>query len=161
VHYRINKPFLNLQHSCLEKLGLSLMHISDSLEPPETCRYCRDLKPGYTPEIPFDEWAPGICISPCQTCRVVVQGIEDLYPGFLKGEFDGQTAGPRPGEDVWLSVDERCRVVVGISKNGMGHRVVDIQFYYSLADRGEHAVGCKFRCSCSSQRLETSKHSFS
>jgi hypothetical protein len=43
----------------------------------------------------------------------------------------------------------------------MGHRVVDIQFYYSLADRGEHAVGCKFRCSCSSQRLETSKHSFS
>jgi hypothetical protein len=116
------------------------MHISDSLEPPESCRYCRDLKPGYTPEIPFDEWAPGICISPCQTCRVVVQGIKDLYPGFLKGEFDGQAAGPRPGEDVWLSVDERCRVVVGISKNGMGHRVVDIQFYYSLADGGECVV---------------------
>lgn len=134
------------------------MLMSDSLEPPESCRYCRDLKPGYTTNtyIPFDEWAPGICISSCQTCRVIVQGIKELCPGFLEGEFDGQAAGPRPGEDVWLSVDERCRVVIGILKNGVGHRVVDIQFYYPLTNGGECAVCYKFRCSSSSQRPDTS-----
>jgi hypothetical protein len=38
---------------------------------------------------------------------------------------------------VRLSVNERCRVVIGIMKDGYGHRVVDIQFYYSPADAGE------------------------
>ncbi len=130
--------------------------MSDSQESPESCRYCRDLKPGCTTYIPFDEWTPGICISSCQTCRLVVQGINEFYPGFLKGEFDGQAAGPHPGEDVWLSVDERCRVVVGISKKGMGHRVVDIQFYYPLANGGEFVVYYKFRCPSSSQDPEIS-----
>jgi hypothetical protein len=41
----------------------------------------------------------------------------------LTGEFDGEAAGARPDTDVWLSVNERCRVVIGVSKNGWGQEL--------------------------------------
>lgn len=49
--------------------------------------------------------------------------MQMLEPEFLAG------VGAHPDEKVWLSVSEGCRVIIGLSTNGRGRRVVDIQLY--------------------------------
>jgi len=111
--------------------------MSDILEPSVSCRYCNDLEPSHSIAIfPFDDWVSGISSLSCPTCHIVAQAIRKLFPQFLGGTFEGETAEYYSDTHVWLSVSENCRVGIGIQKDGWSTMKLDIQLYYSLTDTG-------------------------
>lgn len=99
---------------------------------PETaanCPLCNSLREGISNNIPFDRWVSEILSSSYRYCQILVEAIQKLYPKFLLGKSKDQPSGPRPSEDVCISVSGRCRVIVLIIKDAWSHREVDIQLF--------------------------------
>lgn len=101
------------------------------VESAKLCRFCNNFEIGYTEDkIPFDDWVPAICASTCPYCIILVRAIRKLEPRFFSGAWQKKPAGPRPNEYVGVSISERCRVIILVSKDGWGHREVDLQFFH-------------------------------
>lgn len=128
-HHRHDRHDLHNRSILINEKAFTMSASEDQLQPqqPERiCRFCQNLQPsnrGIRNEIDFDEWILGITASSCLRCQLLVQAMQMLEPEFLAG------VGAHPDEKVWLSVSEGCRVIIGLSTNGRGRRVVDIQLY--------------------------------